>query len=286
MDMIISAYTEKVSNINWILPGNGESQNSVPIAYLVTVKEGSKFTKINVTTENNPNTSIDKVHISSGEDNSGIHNHFCKALVKKYKSLTGELKKDTNNKLDNYEALFNDKKYKLKSCNEIMNENGINSDSGGKENEFGFIGNWNVGNFVKRLHYWQSHVCEEKGKGRNNYGGCHSCTGAVNRALRDEKFGMKYWGTYPWEVYEKLSKGDSDFTEIRSGGGVTNKTEFSLGTVNKGDICVMWTPDKKTHFHTCAYDGSNWYSDFKQNSCNIYRSSKPCTMDWHLFRHN
>ena len=284
-DMILSAYPNKVSDINWILPGDGTSQNSVPVAYLVTVKEGATSVNIKVTTENNPNSSISKVHVSKGDDNSGIHQHFCKGLVKKYKSPSGELKKDTNNALDDYDALFNDDKYKLQECNEVMKEEGVTeNNTGGKENESGYIGDWNVGKFVEKLHYWRDKIC-----GKPTKGGCGKCTSVPNRALRDSGFGMKYWGEYPWNVYDKLNAAGSDFEEIKSAKNVTNKVEFSLGTVQKGDICVMWTPDKGkakgTHFHTCAFDGSNWISDFTQNSCNVYRNRDACKMEWHLFRH-
>jgi hypothetical protein len=283
--MILSAYPNKVSDINWILPGDGTSQNSVPVAYLVTVKEGATSVNIKVTTENNPNSSISKVHVSKGDDNSGIHQHFCKALVKKYKFPSGELKKDTNNALDDYDALFNDDKYKLQECNEVMKEEGVTeNNTGGKENESGYIGDWNVGKFVEKLHYWRDKIC-----GKPTKGGCGKCTSVPNRALRDSGFGMKYWGEYPWNVYDKLNAAGSDFEEIKSAKNVTNKVEFSLGTVQKGDICVMWTPDKGkakgTHFHTCAFDGSNWISDFTQNSCNVYRNRDACKMEWHLFRH-
>lgn len=299
LDMILSAYPNKVSNVNWILPGNGQSQNSVPAAYLVTVKEGSSSVNIKVTSENNPNTEIKGgqrnapgIHVSKGSDNSGIHQHFCKALVKKYKSPSGELKKDTNHNLDDYDALFNDDKYKLQLCNQAMSDAGVTErGTGGKENESGYIGDWNVGKFVEKLHYYAANHCEiehskNKDKGiRDKPGGsCHLCTGAINRALRDSGFGMKYWGDKPWDVYGKMKSGE-DFIEIRGANGVSNKIEFSLGTVQKGDICVMWTPDKKTHFHTCAYDGYRWHSDFVQNSCNVYRNSSSCTLEWHLFRH-
>jgi lysozyme family protein len=283
-DMILNTYSNKVSNVTWIIPKGGD-QSSVPTAYLVTVKEGSNIVNVKVADEKSPNSSVDKVHVSKGEDTSGIHKSFCKALVKKYKSHTSELEKDTNNKLDDYDALFNDDKYKIQSCNEVKAEAGITEgQTGGIENETGYIGDWNVGKYVQMLHKYQSSICEDKGKSRHSYGGCGVCTGVINRALRDSGFGMKYWATYPWDVYTKLKSGD-DFVEVRSASSVTNKTEFSLGTVNKGDICLMWRTDKKANYHTCSFDGSKWYSDFIQNSCNVYRSGAACNMEWHLMRH-
>ena len=292
LDMILEAYSNKVSKVNWVLPGNGENQNSVPVAYLVTVKEGNESVSITVTSENTPGTKIEKsVHISKGADNSGIHPHYCKALVKKYKSASGELKIDTNEQIDDYNALFNEVKYKVNDCNKVMSDAGLTVGSdGGQENEYGYIGDWNVGKFVERLHYWQRNICEKredgKTKPRKKSGGCGWCTGVINRALRDSGFGDKYWDEFPWGVYNKMKGQNSDFVEVRGSNSSSNKTEFQLGEVKKGDVCVMWSlPNRNLHYHTCAFDGTNWYSDFKQNNCNVYRSADSCTMEWHLFRH-
>lgn len=289
LDMILSAYSDKVESVYWVLPGNGDNFiNSVPKYYLVNVKEGSKVTKVYVSNENNLNKAYSKasVTISDGKA-TGIHEDFCKALVKKYGANTEQLRSDTNEALSNYDALFSGK-YNLKKCGDLLKEVGVNTDYG-IENEKGFIGNWNVGLFVKKLHYWKGNVCEEKHKPRSTsktYDGCGLCTGAVNRALRDSGFGQKYWSEYPWELCNKFKQSDSDFNEVTSAKNVSNKSEFALPEVKKGDICVMWTvPNNKTHYHTCSYDGSNWYSDFKQNSCNVYKSSQDCFLEWHLFRH-
>ena len=289
LDMILSAYPDKVSNVNWILPDDGTSQNSIPVAYLVTVKEGSTSVNIKVTSENNPNTSVSKVHISKGEDNSGIHKHFCKALVKAYGSPSGELKKDTNNNLDDYDALFNDDKYKIQTCNQAMVEAGIiEGETGGKENESGYIGDWNVGLFVQRLHYWQKNVCEVLDIAREKkrtYRGCHRCTAAINRALSDSGLGRRYWGGDPWNVYDNMKSNGSRFHEI-TGGTSSSKYEFNFGqSVQKGDICVMWQIGRKEPRHTCAYDGSRWYSDVVQNMCNVYTGSGEFKIEWHLFRY-
>lgn len=291
LDMILEVYSNNVSKVNWVLPGNGENQNSVPVAYLVTVKEGNESVSITVTSENTPGTKIEKsVHISKGADNSGIHPHYCKALVKKYKSASGELKRDTNEQIDDYDALFSDK-YKVNDCNKVMSDAGLTVGSdGGQENEYGYIGDWDVGKFVERLRYWQRNICEKredgKTKPRKKSGGCGWCTGVINRALRDSGFGYKYWDKFPWGVYNKMKAQNSDFVEVRGSNSSSNKTEFQLGEVKKGDVCVMWSlPNRNLHYHTCAFDGTNWYSDFKQNNCNVYRSAASCTMEWHLFRH-
>jgi hypothetical protein len=83
-----------------------------------------------------------------------------------------------------------------------------------------------------------------------------------------------------------MSAQDSEFTEIDSG-STSNKQEFGFKyNPMAGDICTMWsTPNKNIHFHTCAFDGSKWISDFVQNNCNVYRSASPCTMEYHVFRH-
>ena len=284
LDMILSAYSSKVSHVNWILPGDGKAQNLVPIAYLVTVKEGSKLVNIKVTSENNPNTPIKKIHVSKNGEDGGIHYDFCKALVKSYKSPSNELKNDTNNALDDYDALFNDDNYKLQNCNSVMEEQGfISNDTGGAENETGYIGNWNVGLFVKRLHYYRDNIC-----GGPKQGGCHNCTSVTNRALRDSGFGNKYWGKYPWDVYSKMIAINDDFVQIASGTS-SNSTELNLPKIQKGDVCTMWSvPNRNNKFHTCAYDGSNWISDFTQRMCNVYSNEKKYgkfTIEWHLFRY-
>lgn len=294
LDMILSAYSDKVDSVYWVLPDNGNNINSAPKYYLVHVKEGSKITKVYVSNEKSLNKAYgaSTVAVSDGKS-AGIHKDFCKALVKKYKTKNQQLINDTASALTDYDVLFKNNEYKLKDCVSVLKEAGIDS-SYGVENEKGYIGDWNVGLFVNKLHYWQTHVCEEKGKKRSTnpgYNGCGLCTGAVNRALRDSGFGDKYWGEMPWNVYDKMIRSNSDFTEIASGSKVSNKTEFNLPRVQRGDICVMWTTNRQQvkrdlwHFHTCAFDGSNWISDFKQLTCNIYRSRSQCYLDWHLFRH-
>lgn len=283
LDMILSAYSDKVDTINWILPGDGSSQHVLPVAFLVHVKEGSTYKNIKVTSENNPNQMIGKAVVPKGDNNNdGIHDDFCYALVKAYGSPSQQLKGDTNNQLDDYDELF--KKYKIEDCSNIMKELGMeNNETGGKENEYGFIGDWDVGKFVKMLHIWRDKIC-----GGPKKGGCHLCTSVTNRALRDSGFGYKYWGELPWNLYDTLKKGN-DFVEIRSSTNAPSSTEFNLGEVQKGDICTMWRPgrDKRAKcFHTCSFDGSNWISDFTQNSCNVYRGKKdPVVLEWHLFRH-
>ena len=150
---------------------------------------------------------------------------------------------------------------------------------------------WSVDTFVQNLHYWQGHLCEEKGKKRGKYGGCGVCTGVINRALKATLNGSEqYWGQYPWDVCNKLKASGSEFKEAVSGVS-SNKQEFNFGSnkPSKGDICTMWSLPKSTksgsHYHTCAFDGSHWVSDFVQPSCNVYRSKSECQMEFHLFKH-
>ena len=169
-------------------------------------------------------------------------------------------------------------------CNSVDNSSA--SSSAGPFN----TQSWDVDTFVKNLHYWQGHICEEKGKPRQSYGGCSTCSGVINRALRDTGYAQKYWGEYPWNIHDKLKVNNSDFVEAASG-VTTNKQEFSFNGVkpSKGDICTMWslpkTAAKGAHFHTCAFDGSKWISDFVQSTCNVYRSKSECRMEYHLFKH-
>jgi hypothetical protein len=150
---------------------------------------------------------------------------------------------------------------------------------------------WELNTFVNNLHYWQRNICEEQGKKRQSYGGCGTCTGVINRALRDTLGGSKkYWGNYPWDVCRNLKVNDSEFKEAVSG-VTTNKQEFNFGSIkpSRGDICTMWSlpqsSKKGSHFHTCAFDGTHWVSDFVQDTCNVYRSKSACQMEFHLFKH-
>lgn len=308
LDMILSAYSSKVKTVCWVLPGDGQNIHAVPKYYLVNVNEGSNAVSVLVTTEDDLPRNINnesvfnmfnngKVHVSTDKNTNdyGIHNDYCKALVKKYKSPSMELKKDTAEQLDDYEKLF--EVYKVTDCNTAMEEAGITNGTGGVENESGFIGDWNVGKFVNRLHYWQANICEHNDNGKparersnGGKGGCGWCTGVTTRALRDSGFGNKYTNlVYPWDLYEKLKSG-GDFVEIETSTSAPSNVEFTFGTpLQKGDICVMWKSGVRNedvhYYHTCSFDGSVWYSDYKQNACNAYRKKSKVNLEWHLFRH-
>ena len=297
-DVILQAYSDKVDSVKWVMP-NKNSYSSVPVEYIVSVKEGSNLSDIMVTSANGEKIT-EYLPISKKGETSGMHDSYCKALVKKYKSNTRELQTDTHHQLsdDDYAALFSENRYHIKECNEVMQNAGYSNGNpestestenrGGKENASEFIGNWNVGKYVERLHYWQKNVCETLKVPRENkpgYKGCHRCTAAINRALEDSGMGRKYWGGEPWNVYDSMKKSNSDFIEV-TGGTSSSKHEFNFGgKPHKGDICVMWKTGRNKPRHTCSFDGSKWYSDVEQNMCNVYTGSGEFNIEWHLFRH-
>lgn len=287
-DIMLSTYSKKIQEIIWIIPGNGENQNLPPEGYIVSLKDDTSFTRIKLI------RGIDGKQVSAiSLEEGGINTDFKRAITKKYKNTPSGVReklmvREITPKLTEEQAsqLFNNST--IKPCNEVMGEGTPYSSPGIIEGPL-TTSDWDVNAFVRNLHYWQQNICESRGKKRSTsptYNGCGLCTGAINRALKSTGCGDKYWATYPWEVCAKMQKSDSDFQEIASR-SETNKQEFTFGVnLLPGDICTMWsTPDRKIHYHTCAFDGSRWISDFVQNTCNVYRSHKPCTMEYHIFRH-
>lgn len=138
---------------------------------------------------------------------------------------------------------------------------------------------WSPKKFIQSLHQFKNAICGKPG-------GCSKCTAVINRALQAAGFGDKYWSTLPQQVYAKIKSRNSDFIEVNHGVTPSNK-EFSMGNIQPGDICLMWSiPNKDIHYHACAFDGKHWVSDFVQNNCNVYTGKKPlCKMEWHVFRH-
>lgn len=278
LDMMLQAYSGIIEEIQWIVPGENGNQSLPPAGYFVKLKKGSNNTIVRVISEKD-NKQVNSISVSN---EGGINSDFRKAIVKKYKdnqkAVTNNVKPSMSDA--DIDALF--KNNNIANCNTVMMASSNNTTIDGPIT----TSNWDVGAFVRNLHYWQSHTCEEKHKSRSSYGGCGVCTGVINRALRDTGFGQKYFKTYPWEVYAAMKADNSDFIEIDSN-TQSSSEEFKF-RVNllQGDICTMWsTPNKEKHFHTCAYDGNKWISDFVQNTCNVYRSSSPCQMVYHIFRH-
>jgi hypothetical protein len=287
-DIMLNAYSDKIEEIKWLVDPSG-AQNMPPTAYIVSLKEGMAqyTTKITVADGNSLNN-IEGLSLSN--EGGGMNSDFKKALVKHYKSednskfLIRNLQPRPNEEEVN--AMFKD--IEITKCNDLVN-GGSTSES---NVEGPFNTSWDVEAFVKNLHYWQRNICEAKGKKRSTsptYNGCGACTGAINRALNAT--GFKYnFVTYPWELYEILKSRSGEMMEISSGEGPITSTFGKPEESQKGDICVMWTPEgkrnKNTGFHSCAFDGQNWISDFVQNRCNIYSNSKKFSgITWYIFRH-
>lgn len=140
---------------------------------------------------------------------------------------------------------------------------------------------------LKTYTTWQKNICENPGnkepRKRESYGGCHWCTGVINRALEAVGFKRKYWADEPWDVRAKLKAADSDFAVVDEG-LFTGKGEFPFSKApEKGDICTFWSEGDKAKRHTCAFDGSRWISDYVQSSCRIYNGRHD--INWCRVRH-
>lgn len=296
-DIIINGYGNNVSEVKWVVPKGG-NQSSPPVYLITTVAENSSSTKIKVVSEEDMNNEVSDL---SFDKNSGMNQDFCKSLYKKYKNNKDQLTKDLTPTPKNIDDLFTMYESEVKDCNEYVNEKtGGSSDNNNasssnvtttKNPSSPVIGKeWDLARYIQNLHYWQKHVCQDRKKKPHEIksnGSCSSCTGAINRALRDTMnfFNGGDMAGNPWELYEKLKR-HKDFVEVE-GGNISSTKEITFSKGKKqGDICVYWCLSKSVHYHTCSFDGSNWVSDFVQNNCNVYTGSKTtCTMEWHLFRH-
>lgn len=291
LDIMLQTYSEVIEQIDWIVPSGGD-QSLPPKAYIVYIKEGSSDTKVRVVSEETGN----EVQ-SIGLDDGGINEDFKKAIVKKYKDRVSTLRpllviKNVIPKMTKEEATSLFDKVKITPCSSLSNGETSSSEGGTTYNEGPFnTTSWDIDAFVKNLHYWQKNICNAVGKkreNRNGYTGCHACTGVINRALEAVGFGRKYWATYPWEVCAKLKADNSDFGVVDEG-IMESKGEFPFGAApKKGDICTFWAIDsngnhKSSNFHTCAYDGSKWISDFVQGKCRQYNGES--RIKWYRFRH-
>lgn len=342
-DMILSAYSTKVSDVRWVISDNAD-QTSVPVAYLVTVKEGSKRVNIKVVKESDASKALD-ISVSkkastnssaaqnapasiaapedtkfskttdwsksekrietkygsanasssnSGNDVSGIHPSFCKALVKKYKVVSGEVKRDTFNKINDYEALFNN--YKLEDCNKLLGDVGIYSQvdipNDLNDNFSSLVTNplmKKVLSDVGRAHLQTGKVYKlYKGNDprRTVHGQCTSgpSTWYENSGM---KFLRDWWGD--------LSVSNSNHVEttkvmhrmkfklVRHGTIEDAKTWNSRGFVKIGDICsqhyYITSKEKGRHAssHGCMWTGKDWRSDFIQST--IMASSSQTNRD-------
>lgn len=188
LDVMLNAYSDKISNVKWVLKSATNAQNQVPLAFIVAVKEGSPKVTIQVVSSDNINSPIKSLHVNKktktadGKDSiesSGMHDHFCKALVKKYKSNTPELRSDTNGCLDDYDALFDT--YKMEDCNKVMEENGYGVGAGSNSTwakSVETIGKWyeaNIHNY-NQSRYTFCNLTNTKVR--------HDCSGYVSACLQ------------------------------------------------------------------------------------------------------
>ena len=288
-DIIINGYKDSVSEVRWVVPSNG-NQSQPPKYLITTVEPGSTSTRIVVTNENNDNKQVDDISI---EEQGGMNSDFCKALVKKYRNSRNLIDTDLDPDLgpEKINKLFEIYDKKVEKCNDTTSgkDNSGGNPTVNAPDKPAKTTDWNADAFATNLHYWQKNVCKEVGKSRKPYGGCHACTAAVNRALRDAGCGMKYWAIYPWEVYDKMKKNGSDFSEVQHGVSTSKKEIPFTGPLQKGDVCLMWCQGNRTekhnHYHSCGYDGNTWYSDYVQANCNGYTRQWECKLEWHLMRH-
>ena len=275
-DVVVNAYYDKIESAYWVTSAN--SSKGEPSYIIVNVKEGSPSKTIKVVDSNQRPLNI----INDLPDN------FYRTIAKRYHFRKNgsdcvhdnTFAKEVPQFADHADVICN--KAEIRDCGEILSELG----AGGVVVN-GYIGDWNVGLFVKKLHYWQRNICTG---GRQSYGGCSACTGVINRALAESGYGPlysgKYWAEYPWQVYDKMKVANSDFVEIDSGTSAANSGEINFSKqLQVGDICVMWksrNANDKKGYHTTAYNGKQWVSDYIQRRC---RPNYPNTVQWHLMRH-
>lgn len=268
-DVIVNAYFDKVEKVYWVATQNTSKYTAAGI--VVFVKEGVPSKTIQVM---NPDL---KTLLNVIEE---LPDNFYKTIAKRYhfrkngSSCTYDktFEREVPQFAGHSDVICN--KADIKDCNEILSELGV-----GGVVVNGFIGNWNVGYFVERLHYWQKTLCKRSGS-------CGRCTAVINRALEDSGKGRKYWGQFPWDVYDYMKTADSDFVEIDSGISAANSGELGFTkSIQVGDICVMWrrrNTNDSSGYHTTAYNGKQWVSDYLQKRC---RPNYSHTVEWHLMRH-
>jgi hypothetical protein len=277
LDIMLNAYSEYIKHIKWIVPSGG-NQNLPPVGYLVDLENGSSETVVEVVKEE------DGTQMAISIKEGGIHEDFKKAIIKKYKGMpNGEMmvRKNVHPRMkeEDINELF---KNGLEKCPDGSTDNNTTSYDGPFNTSA-----WDVEAFVRNLHYWQKNICENPGNGnprtRESYGGCHLCTGVINRALEAVGFKRKYWAKEPWDVRAKLKAADSDFAVVDEG-VFTGKGEFPfVSPPEKGDICTFWSEGDTAKRHTCAFDGSRWISDYVQSSCRLYNGRHD--INWCRVRH-
>lgn len=251
LDMILSAYFDMVESVTWVIPGDGNNINSVPVYYIVNVKEGSSAVKIYISSENNMNSNFgsNSIHVST-DDEAGIHKDFCKALYNKYKKDIITMKSDTNEVLDNYDELI--KKYATTECAAVLKEAGVSDEGiGGQLQPSMKIANWDAGAAANFL--IQHGLSSSK----------RICAFAVQQAVIAGGIECPSGGGYKKAVNMAKNGGWKILFN-----GKTNDAFFNEYKPSVGDVIGM---TKGTDFdyvgHVCMYcgDGNGWYSDHKQS---------------------
>jgi len=285
LDMILSAYSDKVETVKWVIPGDGTAYSSVPVAYVVDIKEGSNITKILVVSESNLSKPISNIPVSINDDASGIHDSFCKALVKKYKSNTPELKNDTNHVFTDveYEALFTDERYKIKSCNEILSEAGFKTDGENSgtasspsevisSDDNIMIDGWDVGKacqtLISRSRASTAHECAKYVEIAIAAGG-----GPLKNKISTYENGGDSYHATNLRYYGILEK--HGFVMINQ--GIASPYGDAPIKLQSGDVAIIGNNAKKESgkFHAVMYCSKGWISDFRQKHMSPYGSTQP-----------
>ena len=277
-DVILQAYSDKVDSVKWVMP-NSNGYSSVPVYYIVSVKEGSDLSDIMVVSLFGDKIA-GNLPISKSGETSGMHDSYCKALVKKYKSNSEELKKDTHHQLsdEDYNALFRENRYHIKECNEVMqnagysngnpestessNNGGYSSNSngvGGKLQPSIKIANWDAG---KAANFLVKHGLSESK---------HICAFAVQQAIIAGGI-INQTGNGYRTVLNSIKSGT--WTLVAS--GTTDSTAYTSYKPSVGDVMGMTKGKDFSYYgHICMYcgDGNGWYSDFKQPKAYVYGKS-------------
>lgn len=145
------------------------------------------------------------------------------------------------------------------------------------------IGNFNINNAIDRLHYLTHYELKDrydtskwKPKDPNTTG--HYCSRAVTLAL--EAGGLSTQGRAKYG-------GNQGAFLINSG---WEQLPDSTNNFKAGDICVikgLGRRDKKGNpmGHICMFDGTQWVSDFYQNSWDVYHGQAKRGVNTHFYRY-
>lgn len=286
-DMIVNGYTDYVSSVKWVAPSS--SYSSEPKMIEAVVSNSPDKIKISMSSEDNIN-GVPDIDVNLPGNEGGVNDSFLQSIVKRYKTPDNkQLKtevpmlagKDLNEMFDRLNVAD------CKTVEYAYGDSSVSTASAEAPKERSpYTGSFNQYRFVEYLRKWQTCICEFKGEARKKYGGCNSCTGVVNRALQNSGLGDRYSTKYPWQMYDRM-KPSNEWVEVDS--GYTNHSDdFPFSATPKAcDICLMWRRgNKNSNFHACGYDGNVWISDFKQTSCNVYKSRDGVfDIEWHLMRH-